>query len=164
MVKYINIRSKTSTMASELDTVLKVGYKYGIDEAISIYTTKIYVNHWVGLKYKYTKEYSCKHTWTPEQTNKLLKEYKHAVLIIGNKKEDFQKAILEMEAQLVQEGYYKALALINCPCTLCNKQTPARPSLESLGIDILATVRKFKKNTPQPKEGEYPPYAIILTT
>ncbi|MBW2986657.1 DUF2284 domain-containing protein, partial [Candidatus Woesearchaeota archaeon] len=89
--------------------------------------------------------------------------YKRAVLIIGNKKTDFHKAILEMEHQLIQEGYFKAIALINGPCALCKKSDEARPSLEALGIDILTTVRKFKKNIPQPKSGEYPPYAIILT-
>ena len=163
MVKYINNPIKfKGNMTSDVDIVLKVGYKYGIDEALSIYTSKIYVNHWVGLKYRYSTKDSCKHALNADQTYKLLKEYKRAVLIVGNKKDDFNKAVLEMENQLVQEGYYKALALINGPCSLCKKENPARPSLESLGIDILATVRKFKKNVPQPKVGEYPPYAIIL--
>ncbi|MBW2994458.1 DUF2284 domain-containing protein [Candidatus Woesearchaeota archaeon] len=164
MVKYINNPIKfNNPMASDIDIVLKVGYKHGIDEALSIYTSKIYVNHWVGLKYQYANKNSCKHSMHPDQTLRLLKEYKRAVLIIGNKKTDFHKAILEMEHQLIQEGYFKAIALINGPCALCKKSDEARPSLEALGIDILTTVRKFKKNIPQPKSGEYPPYAIILT-
>jgi predicted metal-binding protein len=163
MVKYINIGLKNPPMVGELDVVLKVGYKYGIDEAVSIYTSKIYVNHWVSLKYRYSNQDCCKHTLHPDQTLRLLKEYKRAILVIGNNKTDFHKAVLEMEGQLMQEGYYKAIALINSPCTLCSKQDAARPSLESLGIDILATVRKFKRNIPQPKPGEFPPYAIILT-
>ncbi|MBW3004786.1 DUF2284 domain-containing protein [Candidatus Woesearchaeota archaeon] len=149
-------------MGNEVDIVLRVGQKYGIDEALSIYTSKIYVNHWVGLKYRYENQDSCKHTMGADQTYRLLKEFRRAVLVLGNKNEDFQKAVLEMEKELIQEGHYKAIALINGPCTLCKGESTARPALESLGIDILATVRKFKKNVPQPKIGEYPPYAIIL--
>jgi predicted metal-binding protein len=149
-------------MGNDIDIVLRVGQKYGIDEALSIYTSKIYIHHWVGLKYKYANKDSCKHMLHPDQTYRLLKEYKRAVLVLGNKKEDFEKAVVEMEERLIKEGYYKSLALLNSPCTLCKKQDNARPSLETLGIDILATVRKFKKNVPQPAVGEYPPYAIIL--
>lgn len=165
MVKYIKNPIKFSNpMASDADIVLKVGYKYGIDEALSIYTSKIYVNYWVSLKYKYTNKTSCVHEMSPDQTLSLLKEYRRAVLVIGTTDKDFQKAVVEMEQQLVQEGYYKAFALINSPCSLCSNNPDARPSLESLGIDILATVRKFKKNVPQPAPGEYPPYAIILVS
>ena len=149
-------------MGNELDIVLRVGQKYGIDEALSIYTSKIYFNYWVGLKYRYANQDSCKHTMSPDQTYRLLKEYRRAVLVIGNKKEDFNKAILEMEKELIQEGHYKSIALINGPCALCKNEKTARPALESLGIDILATIRKFKKNVEQPAIGEYPPYAIIL--
>ena len=122
MVKYINNPIKFSSVASDVDIVLKVGYKYGIDEALSIYTSKIYVHHWVGLKYKYANKDVCQHALHPDQTARLLKEYKRAVLVIGNKKEGFRKAVLEMEQQLIQEGYYKALVLINTPCTLCQKK------------------------------------------
>jgi len=164
MVKINNPIKFSTPMASDIDIVLKVGYKHGIDEALSIYTSKIYVNHWVGLKYQYANKNSCQHSMHPDHTLRLLKEYKRAVLIIGNKKSDFQKAVLEMEQQLIQEGYFKAIALMNTPCALCKKSTEPRPSLEAMGIDILTTVRKFKKNVAQPKPGEYPPYAIILTS
>ena|GEM_PF-3975111 len=164
MLKQTRNMLKSTPTPNDLDIVLRVGKKYGVDEAVSIYTSKIYVNHWVGLKYQYANKDSCKHILGPDQTYKLLKEYRRAVLIIGSKKEDFNKAILEMETQLIKEGLYKALALINSPCALCSKEKIARPSLESLGIDILATVRKFKKNVKQPAIGEYPPYAIILTS
>lgn len=165
MVKYIKNPIKFSNpMASDVEIVLKVGHKYGIDEALSIYTSKIYVNHWVSLKYKYANMDSCTHAMHPDQTVRLLKEYTRAVLVIGNKDEDFEKAVFEMEQQLFQEGYYKTIALINRPCSFCKKNCFAMPSIESLGIDILATVRKFKKNVPQPKIGEYPPYAIILVS
>ena len=134
-----------------MDIVLRVGQKYGVDEALSIYTSKIYFNYWVGLKYRYDNQDSCKHTMSPDQTYRLLKEYRRAVLVIGNNKDDFNK-----------EGHYKAIALVNGPCALCKGEKTARPALESLGIDILATVRKFKKNVKQPAIGEYPQYAILL--
>lgn len=154
------------SVPAEMEIVLAVGKDFGIDEALSIYTSKIYVNDWVGMKYKYNNSNGCSHIISPEQTRKLLGEYSKAVLVIGKKADDFKAAVLAMEKELCKKGYYKALALINSHCDLCNKEKEAcsakRPSLELMGIDILATVRKFKKNVEQPKEGEMPPYAIIL--
>jgi predicted metal-binding protein len=149
-------------MVRDTDVVLRVGRKYDIDEALSIYTSKIYVNHWVGLKYRFATKDSCSHMLSPDQTYKLLKEYKRAVLVIGNKKEDFKKALVEMEQELIKEGYHKSVALVNEPCSICKGDEITRPAFEPLGIDIISTVRKFKKNISQPKNGEYPPYGIIL--
>lgn len=155
------------SVPAEMEIVLAVGKGFGIDEALSIYTSKIYVNDWVSMKYKYNNSGSCSHMISPEQTKKLLGEYSKAVLVIGKKTEDFKIAVLAMEKELYKKGYYKALALTNGQCDFCssngkNSATAKRPSFEPMGIDILATVRKFKKNVEQPKEGEMPPYAIIL--
>ncbi|MEM4263782.1 MAG: DUF2284 domain-containing protein [Candidatus Woesearchaeota archaeon] len=152
---------------AELDIVLAVGKNFDVDEALPIYTSKIYVNDWVGFKYKYNNSGKCSHSIDSDQTRKLLREYSRAVLVIGKKTENFKEAVISMEKELVKNGFYKALALINGPCDLCQttengSEAKHRPSLELLGIDILATVRKFKKNVEQPKEGEMPPYAIIL--
>lgn len=149
-------------MVRDTDVVLRIGRKYGIDEALSIYTSKIYVNHWVGIKYRFAVKDSCKHVLSPDQTNKLLKEYRRAVLVIGNKKEEFKKALVEMEQELIKEGYNKAIALVNEPCSVCSGDEIARPAFEPLCIDIISTVKKFKKNIAQPKPGEYPAYGIIL--
>jgi len=149
-------------MVRDTDVVLRIGSKYGIDEALSIYTSKIYVSHWVGLKYRFAVKDSCKHILSPEQTYKLLKEYKRAVLVIGNKKENFKKALVEMEQELIKEGFRKSIALVNEPCSICSGDEIARPAFEPLGIDIISTVKKFKKNAPQPAPGEYLPYGIIL--
>lgn len=153
-------------MASEMDVVLAVGKDFDIDEALSIYTSKIWINDWVSMKYKYDND-DCSHLVSTEQTKKLIREYKRAVLVIGKKMDDFKVAVLAMEKELVKNGYYKALALINGPCDFCgsveiNPDIKKRPCLEQVGIDIHATVRKFKKNTEPPKEGELRPYAIIL--
>jgi len=152
---------------AEMEIVLAVGKTFDIDEALSIYTAKIYVTDWVSMKYRYNNPDSCSHMISPEQTRKLLSEYSKAVLVIGKKKESFKTAVLAMEQELCKKGYYKAFALINGQCDFCSsaEANPAikrRPSLELMGIDILATVRKFKKNAEQPKDGEMPPYAIIL--
>lgn len=154
------------SVPAEMEIVLAVGKNFGIDEALSIYTSKIYVNDWVSMKYK-CNTHGCSHMTSPEQTRKILGEYSKAVIVIGKKTEDFKTAVLAMEKELYNKGYYKALALINGSCDFCdsngkNNTAAKRPSFEMMGIDILATVRKFKKNVEQPKEGEIPPYAIIL--
>jgi predicted metal-binding protein len=151
---------------TDLDIVLAVGKDFDVDEAVSIYTSKIWVNDWVSMKYKYNND-GCSHIVPTEQTNKLLREYKRAVLVIGKNMKEFKIAVLAMEKELVKNGYFKSLALINGPCDFCSSvdidpEIKRRPSLELMGIDIHTTVRKFKKNTEPPKEGEIRPYAIIL--
>ena len=104
---------------NELDVVLTVGKDFDVDEAISIYTSKIWVNDWVGMKYKYNND-ACSHLVSTEQTKRLLREYKRAVLIVGKKMKDFKIAVLAMEKELIKNGFYKSLALINGPCDFCS--------------------------------------------
>ncbi len=146
---------------------LRVGKDFGVDEALPIYTSKIEVKEWVGLRYAYDNTDGCTHVVNPLRTRTILQEYKRALLVIGKKSEQFKEALLLMEKELQAHGFYKALALINGPCDFCssidlNPELRRRPSLNLMGIDIVATVRRFKKNEPLPKESAVPPYAIIL--
>ena len=148
---------------------LSTGKKYGINEAMVIYTAKIDVRDYVALKCKfgctrYGKSYSCPpHTPTPEETRKILSEYKKAVLIGGEVKGGFagQKKIsdgmLAIERTLFLKGYYKSFALTPGSCTTCEKcnchedkpcrfPEKCRPTIEGMGIDIFSTLKKFKKN------------------
>jgi len=154
-------------MNKELSIVLKTGADYGIDEALPIYTSKIDVKDWIGLKYTYDNADGCNHLIGPEKTRSILREYKRALLVIGKSQERFKEAILAIEKELKASGFYKAFSLINGPCEFCsgidlNPEISRRPSLDLMGIDILATVRRFKKNEPSSEEGESKPYSIIL--
>jgi len=154
-------------MNKELSIVLKVGADFGIDEALPIYTAKIEVKDWVGLKYTYDNADGCNHLIGPDQTRNILREYKRALLIIGKTHEKFKEGILSIEKELKSYGFYKAFSLINGPCAFCsgidlNPEISRRPSLDLMGVDIFATVKRFKKNELPPQEGKTTPYAIIL--
>ena len=151
-----------SSGPNELNIALETGKEFDIDEALSIYTSKIYVKDWVGLKNKYGEK-NCDHHLTADQTRKILYEYRKALLIIGKDVKKFKEGILKIEKELVKNGFYKAFALINGPCDMCSKKANVkRPSFDVMAIDILATIRRFKKNVPDSKEGELAPYAIVL--
>lgn len=149
----------------ESDIVLAVGKQFGIDEALVIYTSKIDIKDSILLSCQfgcpfYGKVWSCPpNSVDIDITRKLMMEYKKALLIIGeNGKMDlakFRKAMLEMETTLRLNNFYKAIALSMGPCDLCETctlpkackyPTKKRPSSEGVGIDIISTVRKFKKN------------------
>ena len=86
----------------------------------------------------------------PEETRKMLKMYKQAILFetgSGNTK----KIAAEMEREVFLSGFYRALGLGAGPCNLCRScafdegcrhPDDARPSMEACGIDVFATARK----------------------
>lgn len=85
-------------------------------------------------------------TWTK------LNDYKKALLIEGTPPtRDFQRLMLNAEKTAFKAGFYRSFAYWAGPCSLCTvcnppqlpkKCTAARPSMESAGIDVFATVRK----------------------
>lgn len=89
---------------------------------------------------------------TYKETETSLKTYTKALLIEGQPPTgDFQKVMLKAEKTAFKAGYYKAFAYWAGPCDLCTecklpkppkKCTATRPSMESAGIDVFATVRK----------------------
>ncbi len=169
---------------SETEIILSVGKKYGIDEALIIYTSKIDVNEWVEAKCRFGCEkfginYCCPpHTFTPEQTRKILKEYRRAALIFGKEgsledQKKFREALIEMEKELFKNNYYKAFALVPGPCNVCSRchvldgmqcihPAQKRPAIEGMGIDVFATVKRFKRNFEMNKEKMHIPVGIIL--
>lgn len=86
-----------------------------------------------------------------DQTKERLSEYKKALLIEGEPPTgEFQKMMLKVEKTAFKAGYYKAFVLWSGPCSICTeckppappkKCTATRPSMESSGIDVFATVR-----------------------
>ena len=152
---------------SELDIAMSTGKKFGIDEALVIYTSKVDIRDWVNIQCRfgcphYNKNWSCPpQSVNVEQTRNLLREYTKAVLVIGDNGEmdlrKFRKGMLEIEKALRLNNYHKALALTMGPCDLCAQcallngancvyPEDKRPTIEGTGIDIIGTVKKFKKN------------------
>jgi len=89
------------------------------------------------------------HTSTPEQTRRMLDEYRRAVLFESPLRQA-KKIAVELERELFLAGYYKAFGLGAGPCRLCatcsfqegcRHSELARPSMEAVGIDVYATAR-----------------------
>jgi len=175
-----------STPDPEVAEVLKVGEKYGIDEAMIIYTSKVDVMDWVVLRCKYGcenygKSHSCPpNSITPSEMRKILKEYKRAVLVAAKTKDTdeqkkFRKALVEMEKALFLKNHYKAFALVPGCCEKCEScasnekkqcRNPKekRPCIEGTGIDVFALVSKYKKSLKPITEKDKPfeSYGVIL--
>ncbi len=89
---------------------------------------------------------------TYKETETRLTTYHRALLIEGEPPtRDFQRLMLRNEKIAFKAGFYKAFAYWAGPCSLCTeckmpepplKCTATRPSMESAGIDVFATVRK----------------------
>jgi len=152
---------------NELDIVLTAGKKHGIDEALTIYTSKIDVKDGVRLKAKFGDKHVAlnwiepSYDVNPEDTRKLLREYTKAILVIAKDGKmaltEFWKAMMDIEHTMMINNYYKAMALVSGPChgcegcsilkgKTCKEPSKRRPTLEGMGIDIISTVKRFKKN------------------
>jgi len=59
-------------------------------------------------------------TPTPEQTRRMLDEYKHAVLFEAGRREP-KKIAVALEREMFLSGYYRALGLGAGPCPLCGE-------------------------------------------
>ncbi len=95
------------------------------------------------------------HSPRPEETRRLLDEYRRALLVQAGKTRPLRKLIAELERTAFLAGHHKALALAAGPCRLCEDCPPiekgeaggclhpeqARPAMEACGIDVFATAR-----------------------
>lgn len=90
------------------------------------------------------------HTPPPEETRRMLDEFRRAVLFEGPPGE-VKRIAARLERELFLAGHYKAFGLGSGPCSLCRRCTfdegcrhpdEARPAMEACGIDVYATVRK----------------------
>ncbi len=129
---------------------------------------QIVVSQWVRFKCKFgCPSYGKKGTCPPSvpslgECREFLNEYSAIVLIhfeirFDDPKERYawsrqeNKKLLELEKKVFLDGNHKAFLLIMDECRLCNEcsgsreacvnKIDARPSPESLGIDVFATVR-----------------------
>jgi len=99
------------------------------------------------------------HSPTPDETRKVLDEYKRAILFhkvapktLDRTKQclEFFEMLVQLEGTLFKDGYYKAFAYTAGPCmrckeyaaargTMCINRGETRPAMESCGIDVFQT-------------------------
>lgn len=113
------------------------------------------------------------HSPNYDETLTKLTDYRSALLIEGvPPTHTFQKLMLKAEKTAFKAGFYRAFAYWAGPCSICTecnppkppkKCTATRPSMESAGIDVFATVRKqgFSLETRKDKN-EYVKYFGLL--
>jgi predicted metal-binding protein len=139
----------------DLDRFLALACEYGAQEAQVIHTRTIVTAAWVRLKCQfgcggYNQRRTCPpHTPTPEETQRVIDCYRRAILVHCTGEVRPTAVVSQLEREVFVTGFYKALALGEGPCRLCQTCSPercqhpreARPSMEACGIDVFATVR-----------------------
>jgi predicted metal-binding protein len=120
---------------------------------------------WVRFKCRYGCDYydqkrCCPpRTPTPEETAAVVRCYRRAILAVWEAppglrerrlaRRRMQQSMRELERTVFLDGFYKALAFVAGPCTLCARcdldepcKHPGdpRPSMESCGMDVYATL------------------------
>jgi len=146
-------------MGDEIQAVLEQAKEFGIDESMIIYTSKIDVKESVKAMCDFCPNCgkNCGRGLELWRVRAVLKEFSKAALIVGKEQENFADKILTIEKAFRDRGYYKALAFLNLPCSSALEEK--RPLMKCSGIDIISTVRRFKKNAPADLSV---PYALVL--
>ncbi len=156
---------------------LKRAKELGAKEAKIISAKSVVTAGWVRLKCQfgcdgYGKALTCPpNSPTPEQTRKVLQDYKHVLLIHGEEHSDIRGIVSVLEKEIFLDGFYKAFAMAAGPCDLCAECSEycrhtekARPSMEACGIDVYETVRAngypLKVVNTEDEAGNY--YGIVL--
>lgn len=170
------------------------GKEYGIDTIRPFRVEKFELGEWVGLKCRYGcslygTNWSCPPA-TPElaKVRAILAEYSIALLLVGSRKTThfyrnnskkrseqvrYWKGTVSLERQLFLEGYDKAFSLVSGACSLCKEctypkacrfPTEKRPTIESLSIDVIGTLKNLGINTRVAKDPKelFKYYAVIL--
>ena len=88
-----------------------------------------------------------------EQYRKMLEKYKGGIIIHCADKHTSQHLSFQIESKAFVDGFYWAFSLSDCglckECLAksdkdCANRKKARPAFHSVGIDVFATVKKFK--------------------
>ena len=137
--------------------IISAALKFGAKAAKIVVPRKVVTGHWVRWKCcygctGYQSSLMCPpFTPQPAQTREMLDQFKRAVLFEAGRGKS-KKIALALEKKLFLQGFYKAFGLGAGPCNLCEAcafeegcRNPefARPSLESVGIDVFATARNY---------------------
>lgn len=140
---------------SALTKFIAAARELGALNARIIEANSVVTAHWVRLKCQYGcdgygQKLTCPpYSPTPEQTAKVLKDYKKALLIHGSQHVKVTRIAIKLEREIFLAGFHKAFALGSGPCQLCSECTlgecrhcgQARPAMEACGIDVYQTAR-----------------------
>jgi predicted metal-binding protein len=151
----------------ELEKYCSLAVEAGATHAKQIHPSSVVTAPWVRLKCQfgcpgYGKGHCCPpHTPTSDETRAILDCYHRALLfhievpLTQGKEKHHQKyldTLIELEAEMFKDQYYKAFLFLAGPCRQCKKcgalegkpcASPwkARPSMEGCGIDVYQTAR-----------------------
>jgi predicted metal-binding protein len=156
---------------------IKRAKELGAKQAKVIPVRNIAVAEWVRMKCRFGCDgyggcLTCPpHSPTPEETRRMLKSYRKAILVHGDEYADIRSIILKLEREIFLDGYFKAFGMSAGPCDLCPEcaevcryPEKAQPSMEACGIDVYTTVRSsgypIKVLKDQNCRGNY--YGIVL--
>ncbi len=190
----VSFRSEVNIPDHMLNHIAGKGKKYGIESIKPFKVEKIELGEWVGLKCRYGcsqfgRNWSCPPA-TPDlsQSRAIIREYSIALLLTGtqrctnfyvnnSKKRTEQvrywKGTVSIERQLFLHGYDKAFSLVAGSCALCKEcaypepchfPSEKRPTIESLGIDVIGTLKNLGIDTEVAKDprGLFNYYAVVL--
>ena len=130
--------------------------KAGALEAKVIPAESVVTANWVRYKCQYGCDgygacLTCPpYSPTPEQTAKIVAEYKTGILLHGSEHVNLTRIAAELEREIFLSGYYRAIAFGSGPCRFCDQcnlhegcrhPALARPSMESAGVDVFQTAR-----------------------
>ena len=140
---------------TDLDVFVQRARELGVVDVKVIDPASIVIAAWVLLKCQfgcsgYNRSFCCPpHTPTPDEMQKVIDCYSRAILLHCKVRSDPRKVVPVLEREIFLSGFYKTLALGDGPCELCDEcnlvkcthPAEARPSMESCGIDVYATVK-----------------------
>lgn len=184
-----NIRRRVHMKGDDLKKYADHALKGGATSVKPIPPSIVVTAPWVRWKCQfgcsgYDQSYCCPpHTPTPEETRRVLDGYNRALLFHietlyskgREKRKKFLQMLIDLEAEIFKDGYYKAFVLLAGPCDVCrqcaksegkacNDRYRARPSMESCGIDVFQTARNngFHIETLRVKEAPLNNFCLML--
>lgn len=141
--------------ADDLQRLVDRAVEMGALEAKPIEPASVVTAEWVRWKCRfgcggYGSSLCCPpHSPTPAETRRLLDCYTRAILVHCKPGTRVKPIVAALEREAFLAGYYRAFALGEGPCHLCEEcnlercihAREARPAMEACGIDVFATVR-----------------------
>ncbi len=146
-------RKRTTTVES----IRREAVSLGALHAKAISTKNVFTGSWVRWKCRYgcdgfgSSRLCPPHSPTPEETRRMLDEYRRAILIHFDAVTNVRRLIAKLERTAFLGGFYKAFGFACGPCELCptcafdkgcRHADQARPAMEACGIDVFRTARK----------------------
>ena len=149
----------TMTSNNQVEKYIKQAIKHGALDAQQIPANSVVTSQWVRMKCQYGcggygKRLTCPpYSPTPQETKKVIMDYKTAILIHGDDHSDVTTIASKLERYIFLDGYHKAFGMGSGPCRLCDECNvkkgkclnpyEARPAMEACGIDVFATARNI---------------------